>query len=90
MKSIKQITLFNKLRKFKLKSHVRDGIFAGLFIMLLTGSTGCILYFLGHDALKSEVQNYLKNIAATAAEFTDTQLHQKITEPEQRDSPEYK
>ena len=59
---------------------MRDGILAGLFIMLLTGSTGCILYFLGHDALKSEIQNYLKNIAATAAEFTDTHLHQKITD----------
>lgn len=90
MKRIKQIALFNKFFKFKLKSPMRDGILAGLFIMLLTGSTGSILYFLGHDALKSEVQNYLKNIAATAGEFTDTQLHQKITEPEQRDSPEYK
>ncbi|QOL19701.1 methyl-accepting chemotaxis protein [Candidatus Bodocaedibacter vickermanii] len=90
MKSIKHTPLFNTLLKFKFKSPVRDGILAGLFIMLLTGSTGCILYFLGHDALKSEIQNYLKNIAATAAEFTDTQLHQKITEPEQRDSSDYK
>lgn len=90
MKSIKQTPLFNKLLKFKLKLPVRDGILAGLFIMVLTGSVGSILYFLGHDALKSEVQNYLKNIASTAAQFTDTRLHQKITAPEQRDSLEYK
>lgn len=82
MKSIKQTLLFNKLLKFKLKLPVRDGILAGLFIMVLTGSVGSILYFLGHDALKSEVQNYLKNVAATATEFTDTRLHQKITAPE--------
>ncbi len=74
-----------------LKSYaaIRDGIFAGLFIMIFSGITGFAVYFLGHDALKSQIQNYLKNIAATAAQFTDTKLHQTITQPEQRDSPDY-
>lgn len=78
--------LFN----FKSHSAVRDGILAGLFIMMFSGITGFAVYNLGHDALKSQIQSYLTNIAATAAQFTDTKLHQTITEPEQRDSPDYK
>lgn len=67
----------------------RDAITAGLLVFAIAASCAFLVYLLAATVLKSELRDYLRDIAKTAALLTDAEAHKRITLPEHKDSEEY-
>jgi methyl-accepting chemotaxis protein len=68
---------------------LRDALIAAFAVLLVAIMTGYVVYHTASEALKNEVQGSLKNIAASAANFTDGDVHNEIYRPEQKGTPLY-
>jgi methyl-accepting chemotaxis protein len=68
---------------------LRDALIAALIMLCVSALTGYVVYRSAAEGLKNEVQGYLLSLAKTASEMTDGDLHQQITQPEEKYSPLY-
>lgn len=67
----------------------RDGILSAIIVLIISVSTGFVVYYSASHALKKELQNNLQAIALSASELTDGDLHQQITKPEDKGTEPY-
>lgn len=68
---------------------LRDAFLAALVVLLVSAVTGAVVYKTALEALESEVQTNLKNIAISAANLVDPEKYVQITQPEQKGSELY-
>lgn len=68
---------------------LRDAVFAALVVLLISITTGFVVFQSASGALKSEVQSNLRSIASSAANLTNGDMHQQITDPAQKGSALY-
>lgn len=62
---------------------LRDAVMATVVVLLVSVVTGYVVYQSAEAGMKRQVQNGLLSIAKSAAELTDGDAHQQITQPEQ-------
>ncbi len=67
-------------------SAFRDAVIATIVLLLVSVITGYVVYRSAEAGMKKQVQNGLLGIAKSAAELTDGDAHQQITEPAQMGS----
>jgi methyl-accepting chemotaxis protein len=65
---------------------MRDAVITAFLVLLVALITGYIVFEKASEGLKKEVQFNLLSIAKSAASLTDADLHQQITQPEQKGS----
>lgn len=68
---------------------VRDALISFTLVMLVAGLTGLAVYGSSSSIMKKEVQDTLQATAQAASYLTHGDLHQTITEPDQKYSPDY-
>lgn len=77
-----------RLRKY-LTPALRDGMVSGLILLCVSAFIGAYVYHSGATGLKQEVQSYISSVAQSAANFTDGDLHQTITDASQQGGEAY-
>lgn len=78
------IQVFSRLNKA-----LRDAVCMFVLVFGVSCATGYVVYQSALKGLKEEVQASLSHTAGTAANLIDGDLHQQITEPEQKGSALY-
>ncbi len=68
---------------------LRNGVFSALLIFFIAGITGGAVYYKASQALKKEVQANQLSLTKMAANLVDGNLHNQITEPDQKYSDIY-
>ena len=70
-------------------SSLRTSIYTGLLIFLAILASSYILYFHALKSVKSDIEEYLTNIASTAASHVNGDIHSQFTSRSQENSPVY-
>lgn len=68
---------------------LRDALLAGMVVLAVSSAIGYFVYRSAEKGLTQEVQNYISNLAASASQFTEGDLHQQITKPEDQGNETY-
>mgnify|MGYP000694579076 CR=1 FL=1 len=67
----------------------RDATIAAVTVLMATLVCNVVVTLVARVGLKDEIQDEMDAMAATAAALTDGDLHQTLTRPEQKGSPDY-
>jgi len=69
---------------------LRDGLFAGLACLLIVASALGVMYWQAQAVLTASIRNHLENLVQSTAAQMDGDLHSRLQQPAQTDSPDYR
>jgi len=75
--------------KVKVIEPKKDAITAGFVTFVIAAACSFLVYILAATVLKSELRDYLRDVAKTAALLTDAEAHKRITLPEHKEGEDY-
>jgi len=68
---------------------LRDAVIASVAVLAISSLVGYAVYHTASEGLKKEVQSNLLSLAKSASNVLDGDLHEQITQPEQKGSETY-
>lgn len=75
--------------KFKTIKPLRDALISGFAVFFIAVTCNYLVYHYAALSMKQDLQNYISEVAQTAALFTDAKAHKQLTKPEDDNTEGY-